>query len=100
MATLHMLSHAPTSNSDFSSCLRLLAENDGLLLCGDAVYALQPGTDPARTIAALGDRNSVFAMDEDVSARGIEPVAATIRLLDYPGFVEICTRYDRVNSWL
>lgn len=100
MATLHMLSHAPTSNNDFSSCLRLLAEDDGLLLCGDAVYAMQPGTDSARTLDALGDHNSVFAMEEDVAARGLEPVVINIRLLDYPGFVEICTRYDRVNSWL
>lgn len=100
MATLHMLSHAPATTSDFSSCVRLLAEQDGLLLCGDAVYAMQPGSDPAKLLDALGEHNCVFAMDEDVTARGIEPGEGRIRLLDYPGFVEICTRYDRVNSWL
>jgi len=44
MATLHILSHSPFADSRLASCLRLLSADDGLLLTGDATYALQPGT--------------------------------------------------------
>lgn len=44
MTTLHLLAHSPFTDSRLSSCLSLLGSHDGLLLTGDAVYALQPGT--------------------------------------------------------
>ena len=75
MATLHILSHSPFADSRLASCLRLLGTADGLLLSGDAVYALQPGT----TNLQAPERAQV---------------------VDYPGFVELCTRYAKVNSWL
>jgi tRNA 2-thiouridine synthesizing protein B len=37
MATLHVLSHSPFTDSRLSSCLRILGSQDALLLCGDAV---------------------------------------------------------------
>ena len=40
MSTLHVLSHSPFTDTRLSSCLRLLGSADGLLLCGDAAYAL------------------------------------------------------------
>ena len=40
MKTLHVLSSSPFSDNRLSSCLRLLGSGDGLLLCGDATYAL------------------------------------------------------------
>ena len=48
MATLHLLSHSPFSDSRLSSCLRLLGADDGLLLTGDAVYACNPAPPSCR----------------------------------------------------
>ncbi|WP_413770140.1 DsrH/TusB family sulfur metabolism protein, partial [Vibrio vulnificus] len=46
MSTLHVLSHSPFGDNRLTSCLRVLGDQDALLLCGDATYALQPGSPP------------------------------------------------------
>ncbi len=42
----------------------------------------------------------LFALLEDLQARGIEDVLARLVAVDYPGFVELATHFDKVNSWL
>ncbi|WPO98118.1 sulfurtransferase complex subunit TusB [Pseudomonas sp. HR96] len=97
MTTLHVLSHSPFSDSRFDSCLRLLGAHDGLLLSGDAVYALQPGT---AALAALEQRQlRLYALAEDLEARGLQ-ATAQVAALDYPAFVQLTLDYDKVNSWL
>ncbi len=95
MTTLHVLSHSPFSDTRLGSCLRLLGGEDALLLCGDAVYALQP---QSSTLKSLEDK-TVFILEEDLLARNLEcPAWATC--VDYPAFVELSIQYDKVNSWL
>ena len=99
MATLHILSYSPFSDSRLNSCLRLLGSADGLLLSGDAVYALQPGSDPCRALEQVANGVGLFALSEDLEARAITP-PPRVQAVDYPGFVELCCRFDKVNSWL
>ncbi|MDX1723446.1 MAG: sulfurtransferase complex subunit TusB [Pseudomonas sp.] len=99
MATLHVLSHSPFSDSRLSSCLRLLGPADGLLLCGDAVYALQPGTAQRQALELMPDAIDLFALDEDLGARALN-APTRVQVVDYPGFVELSCRFDKVNSWL
>ena len=75
MKTLHVLSSSPFSDNRLSSCLRLLGSGDGLLLCGDATYATEPGNSHAEALAAL-QGVSLYVLDEDVQARGLKPAAA------------------------
>lgn len=97
MATLHMLSHSPFEDGRLESCLRLLGNQDAVLLCGDAVYALQQAGAPW---ASLQQRAAqVFALAEDVSARAID-AHPSATLVDYPAFVQLSLDYDKVNSWL
>lgn len=98
MSTLHVISHSPFGDNRLSSCLRLLGATDGLLLCGDAVYALQAGSAPCQALQAshLGQR--LYALDEDLQARAISNPAANA--IDYPAFVALSLNYDKVNSWL
>lgn len=100
MTTLHVLSHSPFSDSRFGSCLRLLAPDDALLLSGDAVYALLPDTSQLDALERLASSTALFALDEDLQARGISALPERVQRLDYPGFVECCVRFDKVNSWL
>ena len=100
MSTLHLLSHSPFTDSRLTSCLRLLSVHDGLLLSGDAVYALQAGTAPRHALELLPDNVAVFALAEDLQARAISDLPARVRSLDYPAFVELTLRYAKVNSWL
>lgn len=100
MTTLHVLSHSPFADNRLVSCLPLLAGGDALLLSGDAVYALREGTAPRRALEALAEDIALFALAEDLEARGLQAVPARLTAIDYPGFVELCCRYQRVNSWL
>ena len=97
MSTLHVLSHSPFGDDRLNSCLRLIGSADALLLSGDAVYALQPGTAP---FSALQTRQiKLFVLAEDAQARAIE-VPEWAEVIDYPAFVELSIHHDKVNSWL
>jgi tRNA 2-thiouridine synthesizing protein B len=97
MSTLHVLSHSPFGDDRLNSCLRLLGSADALLLCGDAVYALQSGSAP---FSALQDKKiSLFVLLEDVQARAIE-IPDWAEAIDYPAFVKLSIDHDKVNSWL
>ena len=98
MSTLHILSHSPFSDTRFYSCLRLLASGDALLLTGDATYAVREGSAPLRALLALEEGIAIYALDEDLMARAVD-VIDTVKKVDYPGFVQLCTTYQRVNSW-
>ncbi|QRY77521.1 sulfurtransferase complex subunit TusB [Pseudomonas sp. PDNC002] len=100
MATLHLLSHSPFNDGRLDSCLRLLGPDDGVLLTGDAIYALRAGTQPAQALEQLPASNALFALQEDLQARGLDVVPSRVDAVDYPGFVELCTRFDKVNAWL
>jgi len=97
MSTLHVISSSPFADTRLGSCLRTLGPNDGLLLCGEAVQALRPGTPMALRLGTLAGAR-LYALDEDCLARGLESVEA--EQVDYPGFVELSLRYTRVNTWL
>ncbi|MFI8581007.1 sulfurtransferase complex subunit TusB [Ectopseudomonas khazarica] len=99
MATLHILSHSPFADSRLASCLRLLGAQDALLLCGDAVYALQPETANLQALQLMPASVALYTLDEDLAARHLQ-APERVQAVDYPGFVELCTRYAKVNSWL
>jgi tRNA 2-thiouridine synthesizing protein B len=97
MSTLHVLSYSPFGDDRLTSCLRVIGANDALLLTGDAVYALQPGTAP---FSALNTRGlQLFVLAEDFQARAIE-IPDWAKAIDYPAFVELSIHHDKVNSWL
>jgi tRNA 2-thiouridine synthesizing protein B len=92
-----MLSHSPFGDDRLTSCLRLIGSADAVLLSGDAVYALQPGTAP---FTALQSRQiKLWVLAEDAQARAIE-VPDWAEAIDYPAFVELSIHHDKVNSWL
>ncbi|EJM15073.1 sulfur relay protein TusB/DsrH [Pseudomonas sp. GM21] len=97
MSTLHVLSHSPFGDDRLSSCLRVIGASDALLLSGDAVYALQPGTAPFSTLSTRGLQ--LFVLAEDVQARSID-IPDWAKAIDYPAFVELSIYHDKVNSWL
>ncbi|MGG5870677.1 sulfurtransferase complex subunit TusB [Pseudomonas peli] len=99
MATLHVLSHSSFTDSRLSSSLHILGSQDALLLCGDAVYALQDGSAQRQALELMPESIALYALDEDVQARGLV-FPARLTLVDYPGFVALSCKYDKVNTWL
>lgn len=99
MATLHVLSHSPFTDSRLTSCLRVLGTDDAVLLCGDATYALRQNTTSLKALEAHEESLKLFVLEEDLAARGVAlPVWA--ESVDYPGFVALSIRFDKVNTWL
>ncbi|WP_122418459.1 sulfurtransferase complex subunit TusB [Pseudomonas syringae] len=98
MSTLHVLSHSPFTDNRLDSCLRLLGDNDGILLCGDATYALTPSSPVSQKLQQAGSQ-SLFVLDEDLKARNLA-LPHGIVSVDYAGFVELSIRFDKVNTWL
>lgn len=99
MSTLHVLSHSPFTDSRLTSCLLLLSKQDGILLTGDAVYALQATSDPWQRLQSLSADNRLHALVEDLDARGLT-CPPDVQTVDYRGFVDLCLHYQRVNTWL
>ncbi|WP_207849211.1 MULTISPECIES: sulfurtransferase complex subunit TusB [unclassified Pseudomonas] len=97
MSTLHVLSHSPFGDERLTSCLRLLGAADALLLSGDAVYALQPGTAPFTELQSR--QLKLFVLAEDAQARAVQ-LPDWAEAIDYPAFVELSIHHDKVNSWL
>ena len=97
MSTLHVLSHSPFGDDRLTSCLRFIGSADALLLSGDAVYALQPGTAPFTELQSR--QIKLFVLAEDMEARAIE-APDWAKAIDYPAFVELSIHHDKVNSWL
>lgn len=95
-----MLSHSPFSDSRLASCLHLLASGDGLLLCGDAVYALLDRSAQRRALDLMPTSVTLFALEEDLQARGMDALPTRAQVLDYPAFVACTLAFDKVNSWL
>ncbi|WP_369990914.1 sulfurtransferase complex subunit TusB [Pseudomonas xanthosomatis] len=98
MTTLHVITHSPFGDERLASCLRLLGPGDALLLCGDATYALKPGSEPLRALQAASLDGRLFALAEDLQARALDATQA--KAVDYRAFVELTLHYDKVNSWL
>ncbi|WP_434603748.1 sulfurtransferase complex subunit TusB [Pseudomonas sp. Z4-7] len=97
MSTLHVLSHSPFGDNRLARCLRILGSQDALLLCGDATYALQPGTEPFAALQAAARK--VFVLAEDAQGRALD-IPDWAEAIDYPAFVELSIEHDKVNSWL
>lgn len=94
-ATLHTLNRSSDS-ALLQQCRPLLAAGDGLLLIEDGVlHTVQP---PAAL--QLPPQVTCYALQEDCKARGLlEHCHKDYKLVDYSGFVKLCTRYAKVIAW-
>ena len=92
--TLHIVSQSPFQNSALDSCLGLAAVNDVIVLINDGVYALQQ---PVQALTQAMERNSVFALQDDLLARGLAFPANVA--IDYPQFVALTCKHNPIQSW-
>lgn len=97
MNTLHLLNKSPFLSNTFTNALTFVHKHDGILLTGDAVYALQPNISFLMKIKQLSA--TIYALNEDISARAIQPVLHDIIAIDYSVFVRLCTEYKKVVTW-
>lgn len=95
MNTLHMLNDSPFETLSLSNALQFIAPKDGLLLMGDAVYAL---TNKMLQSQLDSSGASIYALEEDICARAIKDTSS-INIIDYDTFVKLCTEHKKLVRW-
>ena len=95
MNTLHLLNESPFASQSLAEALLFIALEDGLLLMGDAVYAL---TSPALQLQLDNSLAYIYALEEDINARAISNIDS-VNIINYESFVMLCTQYKKVVSW-
>jgi len=96
---LHTVNKSPYSNTALESCLRFIQQDDVILLLEDGVYAAANGTRISHLIEKALDTHSVYAIQADVKARGLQDLITGVKLADYQDFVKLLETH-RSNAWL
>jgi len=99
---LHTVNKSPFEKDSLQTCLRLARPGSDILLIEDAVYAALAGTRVEAPLREALAAHAVYALREDLAARGIDPgeLVAGVGIVDYEGFVDLVVHNDSVQSWL
>ena len=102
MSVLHIVNKSPFERNSLDSCLRLAKVDSAILLIEDGIYAVQKNSSTAEIMQQALGQHPLYALQPDLQARGINPdsVIDGISLIDYDGFVQLTTEYDKLQSWL
>jgi tRNA 2-thiouridine synthesizing protein B len=93
---LHILNRPPSSSLVYRDALAAMAGNDRLLLIEDGVMGAL--TSQVRHFQEIEGR--LFALREDLSARGLEGQCdASVLVVDVDGFVSLTEEADKTVSW-
>lgn len=90
---LHIVSKSPFSHPALSLCLASIQNNDAMILTEDGVYALMDKN------LSVPQTIGVYALTQDVKARGVEAWAGNTKLVDYADFVDLVAGAEKSVSW-
>ncbi|MBM3136651.1 MAG: sulfurtransferase complex subunit TusB [Chloroflexi bacterium] len=96
---LYTINYASIGSDNLDSMSRVCPKNSPILFYEDGVLACKANTVMAGKMKALLAEHPVYALIEDVKARGIEPLVEGVKTIDYGGFVELVESHD-VVPWL
>ncbi|MFA7586363.1 MAG: sulfurtransferase complex subunit TusB [Novosphingobium sp.] len=102
MAMLHTVNKSPFEKRSLDGALTHAANGAAVLMIEDAVFGALKGTAvTAKVQKALGNLK-VYVLGPDLKARGMteEQVIDGVTVVDYAGFVDLVTEYDKVQAWL
>ena len=91
---LHTINASPGSPA-FGDCLRLVADEDAILLLGSAVYAVR---DETLCRALVDSGAAIYLLADHARAAGVEPCDGVARV-DMDGFVALSETYPRQQAW-
>lgn len=94
---LHTVKTSPFSNNSLQQCLAQLAEQDLLLLVGDAVIAATVSLPYLEQLSNLTEQQRLFILSEDLQARAL--TANLGQVVGYKEFVELTIECNSQLSW-
>ncbi len=96
---LHIVNKSPFSDIALESCIKTALKGDSIILIEDAVLGVMAGGKAASLIQEAQKNNTVYALEADLKARGVDRQVAGVKTVDYAGFVELVEK-ERPMSWL
>lgn len=102
MSTLHTVNKSPFATGALASCLKHCKPGDAVLMLEDGVYGAIGGTDVAGQVKSAPDGVTLYVLDGDASARGIDTgkFLGEVQSVGYDGFVDLVAEHDRTQAWL
>jgi tRNA 2-thiouridine synthesizing protein B len=96
---LFTINKSPLAFGNLQSALRIAPTGEPVLLYEDGVYAAAAGAaSEDLVVQALAD-HPVYALQEDLKARGVKSLIEGIQVIDYDSFVELIEQHH-VVPWL
>ena len=95
---LFTVNKSPFTSNSLQSCLKFAKSGNPVLLFEDGVFAAAKGTALEPLIRTAMTYVEIYALQEDLTARGITDVIAGVRLVDYGGFVDLVAQ-NNVCPW-
>jgi tRNA 2-thiouridine synthesizing protein B len=96
---LFTVNKSPLAFGNLESALRIAPAGEPILLYEDGVYAAVAGAAGEGMIAEALAEHPVYALREDLEARGLDSLVAGIQVTDYDGFVELVEQHH-VVPWI
>ncbi len=96
---LHTVNKSPFQNSSLENCLRVAQKGDVILLLEDGVYAASVGTARSPLIEQAVKQHTVYAIEADLKARGLDNLIKEVRVASYGDFVDLVEQHP-VHAWL
>lgn len=83
---------------NLENCLRFATGETPILLYEDGVLAASAGTSLEPMMEKALAKHEIYALQEDIKARGIKKLVDGVKIVDYAGFVELVEKH-KVFSW-
>ncbi|MBI5636833.1 MAG: sulfurtransferase complex subunit TusB [Nitrospinae bacterium] len=96
---LFTVNKSPFTTDNLKSCLRFAGKEAPVLLYEDGVYGAQAGTALEGLVKDALQGRAVYALKEDLAARGIDKLIDGVRVVDYAGFVDLVAEHN-VCPWI
>ena len=88
---LYIMVKSPLNTRDLEQCSNLKKSSASkVLLIEDAVVAAKKGIETTHILEKFQKNNiEVYALKEDLEARGIKDIIESVKITDYNGFVDL-----------
>jgi tRNA 2-thiouridine synthesizing protein B len=99
---LHTVNKSPLDRPALESAIQHALKGSSILMIEDGIYgAIKGGSKSSLVKGAMGNI-SFYVMGPDLKARGIatDKLIDGIKVVDYPGFVDLVAEHDVTQSWL